>query len=74
MEEKLATVAEENTELARLKDQLQRLRQDNDEAEQEVVQMTVSRAYLSTYISTLRKKHRLSFNSAHHVVCDLARS
>ena len=74
MEEKLATVAEENTELARLKDQLQRLRQDNDEAEQEVVQMKVSRAYLSTYISTLRKKHSLSFNSAHHVACALARS
>ena len=74
MEEKFATMAEENQKLVGLKDQLQRLRQDNDEAEQEVVQMTVSRAYLSTFISTLRKKHRLSFNSAHHVVCDLARS
>ena len=35
----------ENKELVGLKDQLQRLRQDNDEAEQEVVQMKVSRAY-----------------------------
>jgi hypothetical protein len=74
MEGKLATMAEENKELVRLKDQLQRLRQDNDEAEQEVVQMKVSRAYMSTYISTLRKKHSQSFNSAHHVACDLARS
>jgi len=71
---KIRELKEENQKLVGLKDQLQRLRQDNDEAEQEVVQMTVSRAYLSTYISTLRKKHRLSFNSAHHVVCDLARS
>ena len=61
---KIRELKEENQKLVGLKDQLQ----------QEVVQMTVSRAYLSTYISTLRKKHRLSFNSAHHVVCDLARS
>ncbi len=71
---KIRELKEENQKLVGLKDQLQRLRQDNDNAKQEVVQMTVSRAYLSTYISTLRKKHRLSFNSAHHVVCDLARS
>jgi chromosome segregation ATPase len=71
---KIRELKEENQKLVGLKDQLQRLRQDNDNAKQEVVQMTVSRAYLSTFISTLRKKHRLSFNSAHHVVCDLARS
>ena len=71
---KIRELKEENQKLVGLKDQLQRLRQDNDEAEQEMVQMKVSRAYLSTYISTLRKKHSLSFNSAHHVACDLARS
>ena len=71
---KIRELKEENQKLVGLKDQLQRLRQDNDEAEQEVVQMTVSRAYLSTYLSTLRKKHRLSFNSAYHVACDWARS
>ena len=71
---KIRELKEENQKLVGLKDQLQRLRQDNDNAKQEVVQMTVSRAYLSTYLSTLRKKHRLSFNSAYHVACDWARS
>ena len=71
---KIRELKEENQKLVGLKDQLQRLRQDNDNAKQEVVQMTVSRAYLSTFISTLRKKHRLSFNSAYHVACDWARS
>ena len=61
---KIRELKEENQKLVGLKDQLQ----------QEVVQMTVSRAYLSTYLSTLRKKHRLSFNSAYHVACDWARS
>ena len=71
---KVRELEEENQKMVGLKDQLQRLRQDNDRAKQEVVQMTVSRAYSSTYMSTLRKQHRLSVNSAHHVVCDLARS
>ena len=70
---KVRELEEENQKMVGLKDQLQRLRQDNDRAKQEVVQMTVSRAYSSTYMSTLRKQHRLSVNSAHHVVCDLAR-
>ena len=61
---KIRELKEHNEQLVGLKDQLQ----------QEVVQMTVSRAYLSTYLSTLRKKHRLSFNSAYHVACDWARS
>ena len=71
---KVRELEEENQKMVGLKDQLQRLRQDNDRAKQEVVQMTVNRAYSSTYMSTLRKQHRLSVNSAHHVVCDLARS
>jgi acetyl-CoA carboxylase carboxyltransferase component len=61
---KIRELKEENQKLVGLKEQLQ----------QEVVQMTVSRAYLSTYLSTLRQKHRLSFNSAYHVACDWARS